>query len=93
MSILTPHPKEFARLCGENHFSSDYVMLDTARTMARNLRLFIVLKGHSTAICTPSDKVYFNTTGNSGMATAGTGDALTGILLSLLAQGYTPEEA
>ena len=68
-------------------------MLDTARTMARNLRLFIVLKGHYTAICTPSDKVYFNTTGNSGMATAGTGDALTGILLSLLAQGYTPEEA
>ena len=93
MSILTPHPKEFARLCGESHFSSDYVMLDTARTMARNLRLFIVLKGHYTAICTPSDKVYFNTTGNSGMATAGTGDALTGILLSLLAQGYTPEEA
>lgn len=50
----------------------------------------MILKGHNTAICTPAGEVYFNTTGNAGMATAGAGDVLTGILTSLLAQGYSP---
>ena len=72
-----------------NHFTA----LTEAREMAATLGLYIVLKGRYTAICTPEGKTYFNTTGNSGMATAGSGDVLTGILTSLLAQGYSPLSA
>ena len=90
-TILTPHPVEFERLFGTSMNCFD--MLNLAREEASHLQVYIVLKGHYTAICCPGGHVFFNTTGNSGLATAGTGDALTGILLSLLAQGYTPEEA
>ena len=90
-SILTPHLGEFMRLGNRsvNHFTA----LTEAREMAATLGLYIVLKGHHTAICTPEGKTYFNTTGNSGMATAGSGDVLTGILTALLAQGYAPLHA
>ena len=90
-SILTPHLGEFMRLGNRsvNHFTA----LTEAREMAATLGLYIVLKGRYTAICTPEGKTYFNTTGNSGMATAGSGDVLTGILTSLLAQGYSPLSA
>ena len=90
-AILTPHLGEFFRLAhrANNHFTA----LSEAREMAVTLGLYIVLKGRYTAICTPEGKTYFNTTGNSGMATAGSGDVLTGILTSLLAQGYAPLEA
>ena len=90
-SILTPHPKELSRLFGET--TSDYGMLCIAREEAQRLQIFIICKNHYTAICCPDGHIYFNTTGNSGMATAGTGDALTGILLSLLSQGYTARDA
>ncbi len=90
-SILTPHPKEFSKLFGESH--SDYEMLNIAREKAGHYQIYIVLKNHYTAICSPSGHIYFNTTGNSGMATAGTGDALTGILLSYLSQGYSTIDA
>lgn len=90
-AILTPHPKEFVRLFGES--LSDFDMLRQARAQAVHQQIYIILKGHRTAICTPRGQIYFNTTGNSGMATAGSGDALTGVLLSLLAQGYDVEEA
>lgn len=90
-SVITPHPKEFERLFGPA--ANDFAMLSEARIQAQNLRIYIVLKNHYTAICCPNGRVYFNTTGNSGMATAGTGDALTGILLSLMAQGYDAEDA
>lgn len=90
-TILTPHLGEFFRLAhrANNHFTA----LSEAREMAVTLGLYIVLKGRYTAICTPEGKTYFNTTGNSGMATAGSGDVLTGLLTSLLAQGYSPFEA
>ncbi len=90
-TILTPHLGEFFRLArrSDNHFTA----LSEAREMAVSLGLYIVLKGRHTAICTPDGKTYFNTTGNSGMATAGSGDVLTGILTSLLAQGYAPLDA
>ena len=90
-SILTPHPKEFERLFGATE--NDFQQLNKAREEARSLQIYLILKNHFTAICCPNGHIHFNTTGNSGMATAGTGDALTGILLSLLAQGYDPESA
>jgi hydroxyethylthiazole kinase-like uncharacterized protein yjeF len=89
-SILTPHPKEFERLFGKT--DNDFERMDTASRMARQLNIIIVLKGHFTLIATPEQN-YFNTTGNSGMATGGTGDTLTGIITGLLAQKYKPEDA
>lgn len=90
-AILTPHPKEFERLAG--HGMDTYEQLDKARDQAQRMDILIIMKGHHTTICTPSGKVYLNSTGNSGMATAGSGDVLTGIITSLLAQGYKREEA
>lgn len=85
-SILTPHPAELQRLtrCSADSFAT----LTAARETAAARHLYVVLKGHRTAVCTPEGHVYFNPTGNSGMATAGSGDVLTGLITSLLAQGY-----
>ena len=90
--ILTPHPKEFDRISGSRS-SDDYERLMKAVDMAVRLQLFIILKGHYSALCLPDGKVVFNSTGNSGMATAGTGDVLTGIITGLLARGYHQREA
>ena len=90
--ILTPHPKEFDRLC-ETRSSDDYERLMKAVDMAVRLQVFIILKGHYTALCLPEGRVVFNSTGNSGMATAGSGDVLTGIITGLLARGYHQREA
>ncbi|MDR1331386.1 MAG: NAD(P)H-hydrate dehydratase [Tannerella sp.] len=90
-TILTPHPREFDRLDGESANSCE--RLHRAMKMAAKHRLYIVLKGAHTAVCTPEGKAFFNSTGNAGMATAGSGDVLTGLILSLLAQGYEPETA
>lgn len=90
-SILTPHPKEFDRLAGSS--SSAYERLLKAREFAKHHKVTLVLKGAFTAICLPDGSVCFNNTGNPGMATAGSGDVLTGIILGLLAQGYDPEIA
>ncbi len=89
-SILTPHPKEFERIFGK--CDSAYQRTVKAREAAQKFNIFIILKGANTLIATPEGKMYFNSTGNTGMATAGSGDVLTGILAGLLAQGYTPEE-
>ncbi len=85
--ILTPHPKEFDRLLGSPSASS-YDRLMSARQMAARIHGYIVLKGHYSALCLPDGAVLFNPTGNSGMATAGSGDVLTGIITALLARGY-----
>lgn len=90
-TILTPHIAEFHRLTRNK--ASLAATLSDARAMAVSHNLYIILKGHHTAICTPEGKVFFNPTGNSGMATAGSGDVLTGLLAALLAQGYTPHDA
>ncbi|MBQ8606938.1 MAG: NAD(P)H-hydrate dehydratase [Bacteroidaceae bacterium] len=87
-SILTPHPKELERLVG--HCTSDYERLSKARTLATEYHLYIILKGAWSTIISPNGQCHFNPTGNPGMATAGSGDVLTGVLLALLAQGYTP---
>ena len=81
--IMTPHPREFDRLSGSRS-SDDYAV---------RLQVIILLKGHYSALCLPDGKVVFNITGNSGMATAGSGDVLTGIITGLLARGYHQREA
>lgn len=90
-SILTPHPKELERLVGRCNTS--YERLQRACELSAKANVHIVLKGAYTAIIQPSGDVYFNTTGNAGMATGGSGDVLTGILLALLAQGYDADSA
>lgn len=90
-SILTPHPKEFERLFGTS--ASDYDRHLQLKEKARQHHVFIVLKGAHTSIACPDGKIYFNSTGNPGMATAGSGDVLTGMITGLLAQGYTPKAA
>jgi hydroxyethylthiazole kinase-like uncharacterized protein yjeF len=90
-SILTPHMKEFDRLFGEH--DNWWQRMQTGMEKAKELKLYILLKNDYTLIITPQGKVYFNTTGNPAMATGGMGDVLTGIITSLLAQKYSPEEA
>ena len=90
-SILTPHPKEFARLFGDTN--SDFDRINRALQKAAEWKLIIVLKGRYTVIALPNGQAYFNTSGNAGMATGGSGDVLTGLLTGLLAQGYKPEQA
>ena len=90
-SIITPHPKEFERLFGES--KNSFERTEIALKMAQKLKIFIVLKGHHTQIITPEHQVYYNITGNSGMAKGGSGDALTGIITALLSQNYSPLEA
>ncbi|CAL1517372.1 NAD(P)H-hydrate dehydratase [Chitinophaga sp. MM2321] len=90
-SILTPHPKEFERLFGPA--DNDVARLELLSKQAVRLQLYILMKGRYTAIACPDGAVYFNSTGNPGMATGGSGDVLTGILTGLLAQDYSPKAA
>ena len=90
-TILTPHPKEFDRLFGR--MNNSYDRLELQRNMSVTHNIIIVQKGAHTAITFPNGTCFFNSTGNPGMATAGSGDVLTGMILSLLAQRYSPEEA
>lgn len=89
--ILTPHPKELDRM--EGQCLDSYERLQKARELAERLQGYVVLKGHYTAICMPDGHIAFNTTGNAGMATAGSGDVLTGIITGLLARGYQQRDA
>lgn len=90
-TILTPHPKEFERLAGKA--DHDFHRLEQLRQLCRAHQCYIVLKGSHTCIGTPEGTLYFNSTGNPGMATGGTGDVLTGIITGLVAQQYTALEA
>lgn len=90
-SILTPHMKEFDRLFGEH--ANWWQRLQTAMQKAQELKLYIILKNDYTITATPEGKLYFNSTSNAAMATGGMGDVLTGIVTSLLAQRYSPQEA
>lgn len=91
-SILTPHPKEFERLTGMPN-KDGYSMLMAQMEFSKRYRVFVVLKGAHTSISTPFGTCYFNSSGNPGMATAGSGDVLTGILTGLMAQGYSSLES
>lgn len=90
-SILTPHPGEFRRITGDS--DSGYQYMQKAAEMATRLGVIVVLKGANSLIACPDGVCWFNSTGNPGMATAGSGDILTGILLGLLSQGYSPRDA
>lgn len=89
LSVLTPHDGEFDRLFGEH--TSHESRIKKALEVARTYNLLILLKGHRTALIRPDGKIYFNSSGCAAMATAGSGDVLTGILTALIAQGYKPE--
>jgi len=90
LSILTPHPKELERLIG--HWDSDFDKLEKAKIFASKYNIVLVIKGAHT-ITIFNNKGYVNTTGNPGMATAGSGDVLTGMITGLLSQGYRSVEA
>lgn len=85
-SILTPHVKEFERLVGK--WKCDYDRLNLQLKLAQEIKGVVLVKGAYTAIATSTGDIFFNNTGNPGMATAGSGDVLTGILTGLMAQGY-----
>lgn len=90
-TIITPHPKEFSRLFGDT--KNSYERIKLAIEKANQYNIIIVLKGANTTIVFPNIEIYFNSTGNAGMATAGSGDVLTGILVGLLSRGYSQKEA
>ena len=90
--IMTPHAAEFDRLNGTPSIG-EYERLEQAQQLAQNLDAFILLKGHYSALCLPNGNILFNSTGNSGMATAGSGDVLSGIITALLARGYQNADA
>ncbi|MCL1849980.1 MAG: NAD(P)H-hydrate dehydratase [Bacteroidetes bacterium] len=90
-SILTPHTGEFDRLAGKSQNRLE--RLRKAQDFAQKYSVIVILKGHYSNIVLPNNNIYVNTTGNQGMATAGSGDVLTGILLGLLSKGYPPENA
>ena len=90
-AILTPHPGEFERLAGKS--INGYDRLQKQIEFSNKYKCIIIFKGANSTVTTPSGDIFFNSTGNPGMATGGSGDVLTGIVLSLLAQGYSAVNA
>ncbi len=90
-SIITPHVGEFRRIAGE--WKNYYDRLQVQINFSKKHSIYVVLKGHNTSISTPEGRCFFNSSGNPGMATAGSGDVLTGVITSLLAQNYNEENA
>lgn len=87
-SVLTPHPKEFERLAGK--WEDEAAKFDRLGSFCRTHEVIVVLKGAYTVVCSPGGNMYFNPTGNAGMAKGGSGDVLTGLIASLTARGYDP---
>jgi hydroxyethylthiazole kinase-like uncharacterized protein yjeF len=92
-AVLTPHPGEMARLIDATPAEVQHNRLKCARDFATNFKVHVVLKGAATVIAHPDGKAYINPTGNSGMASGGMGDVLTGVLAGFITQGFRPEEA
>jgi len=90
-SIITPHAKEFDNLVIKSENRMERIV--KAQNFAQKYHIIVILKGHYSTIVTPNRNIFVNTTGNQGMATAGSGDVLTGIVLGLLTKGYSPENA
>jgi ADP-dependent NAD(P)H-hydrate dehydratase / NAD(P)H-hydrate epimerase len=92
-AVLTPHPGEMARLMGVTPADVQADRIGMARRLSRERNVVVVLKGAWTVVAEPSGSILLNSTGNAGLATAGTGDVLTGTIAGLLAQGLAPFEA
>ena len=92
-TVLTPHPREMARLCGLTVEQVQQDRLGVARTLAKEAGAVVVLKGANTVIALPDGRIRINPAANSGLAKGGSGDVLSGLIGSLLAQGYPAEEA
>lgn len=90
-SVFTPHPGELQRLTGTAADREDLIL--KAKDLATENGITVVVKGAPTVTIAPDGRMYVNTTGNPGMATGGSGDVLTGMVLALLAQGYESEQA
>ncbi|MCL4144534.1 UNVERIFIED_CONTAM: hypothetical protein GTU68_010732 [Idotea baltica] len=84
-TVLTPHPKELERLIGK--WKNDFDKIKKVKALSKKFGFVIIIKGANT-ITVFEDKLYVNTTGNPGLATAGSGDVLTGVITGLIAQGY-----
>lgn len=93
LTFLTPHPAEAARLLGSTAQEVQADRLSAARLLARRFTAYVALKGCGTIVAAPDGRWFINTTGNPGLASAGSGDVLTGLLAALLAQQWTPLEA
>jgi len=91
--VMTPHPGEMGRLLGISSAEVQKDRINIAAAFAAKYNVTLVLKGAGTVVATPHGQVSINSTGNPGMAAGGTGDVLTGMISSLLAQGYTPGQA
>ncbi len=91
--IMTPHPGEMARLCGMTAADVEADRIGIARRFATEKGVYLVLKGANTVVAAPDGEVYINMSGNAGMATGGSGDMLSGMIVSLLAQGYPIKDA
>lgn len=92
-TIITPHPGEMARLIGVNTGEIQKRRIEYSDELSNRYNITVVLKGNGTIVISPNREVYINTTGNPGMATAGSGDVLTGIIISLVGQNIRPYEA
>lgn len=90
-TVITPHPKEFERITGS--YKNRFEQIEIARAFSKKHCIFVVLKGAFSAVVCPDGEVHFNSTGNPGMAKGGSGDILCGMMLALLAQGYSPKES
>lgn len=90
-SILTPHPKELSRIIGT--WTDDWDKIEKVKKFAHQYQLHILVKGANSAMVMADGTIFFNSTGNVGMATGGSGDVLTGILTALLGEGYPPKKA
>ncbi|MBR5087095.1 MAG: NAD(P)H-hydrate dehydratase [Muribaculaceae bacterium] len=92
-SVITPHTGEFDRLFCNKNITTDEERFKRAINASKTYNITIVLKGHYTMIVRPDGKVYINSSGNPGMATAGSGDVLTGVISGLIAQGFSPDDS
>ena len=91
--IISPHPKEMSRLTGLSVLEIENNRIKAAADFAEKYKVTVILKGANTVVACSDGEIFINTTGNSGMASGGSGDVLSGIIVSLLAQGYSEKDA